>query len=309
MSSTSQAENTFWASKRRLENLRRGVIFAVIVVLSLVMIVPLAWMVAVSLKESQNVFQMPPWHVDWRWSNYAESWYPHGYPQFGRDFWSNMVLFFTGNQPFWVYLFNTVLVTTFSTLGTLISCTVVAFGFARLRFPGRNALFLLILSTMMIPTQVTMIPTFILFTKLGWVDTFLPLIVPNFFGTAFNIFLLRQFFMTIPMELDEAARIDGCTTFGIFWRILLPLTKPALTSVAVFSIVYNWNDFMNPLIYLNSSAHYTLSLGLSQFTSLYGNKTNLMMAASTITLMPILIVFFFGQKYFIQGIATTGLKG
>ena len=186
----------------------------------------------------------------------------------------------------------------------------VAYGFARFRFPGKDVLFLIMISTMMIPVQVTMIPTFILFKYIGWIDTFLPLIVPTFFGGgAFNIFLMRQFFLTIPFELDEAAKIDGCNYLQTFYIILMPLVKPALVTVSIFGFVYNWNDFLNPLIYLNSSSNYTLALGLQTFTTMYGTDYNLMMAASTIVLLPILIVFFFGQRYFIEGVATSGLKG
>ncbi|HRU39272.1 MAG TPA: carbohydrate ABC transporter permease, partial [Candidatus Goldiibacteriota bacterium] len=195
-------------------------------------------------------------------------------------------------------------------VGVLLSSTFVAYGFARFKFPGRDLLFLLMVSTMMIPVQVTMIPTFILFKYAGWIDTFAPLIIPTFFGGgAFNIFLMRQFFMTIPVELDEAAKIDGCNYFQIFWIILVPLVKPALATIAIFGFVYNWNDFLNPLIYLNSTSNYTLALGLQTFTTMYGTDYNLMMAASTIVLLPILITFFFGQRYFIEGVATSGLKG
>jgi multiple sugar transport system permease protein len=225
----------------------------------------------------------------------------------------NVRRFFLGQDnkgSFWLYLWNTLFITAVNVVGVLASSAVVAYAFARLRFPGRGWLFVLVLATMMVPSQVTMIPTFILFSKMGWTNTFLPLTLPAFFGGgAYNIFLLRQFFMSIPPDLDDAAKIDGCSTFGIFWRIMLPLTKPALITVAVFSVVYNWNDFMNPLIYLNDSHMFTLSLGLTQFRSLYGTQTHLMMAASTITLLPLMIIFLVGQRYFIQGIATTGLKG
>lgn len=230
---------------------------------------------------------MPQWH------NYIEAWAPKAL-----------------NETFNTYLLNTVIITTSAIIGVLLSSTFVAYGFARFRFPFRDLLFLLMISTMMIPVQVTMIPTFILFKYLGWIDTFLPLIVPTFFGGgAFNIFLIRQFFMTIPYELDDAAKIDGCNYFQILYIILLPLVKPALITVAIFGFVYNWNDFLNPLIYLNSSSKYTLALGLQTFTTMYGSYYHLMMAASTIVLLPVLIVFFLGQRYFIEGVATSGLKG
>ncbi len=306
----SPTTSSFWSSKRRIETLRKSVALTVIALLSVTMIVPVAWMIAISLKEPQNVFQMPPFKVDWHWINYLEAWYPQGQPTYGDNFMENVRLFFLEKESFWLYLFNTLVITAMSTFGACLSAAIVAFGFARLRFPGRNGLFLLVVSTIMVPHQVIMIPTFMLFSSLGWRDTYLPLIVPAFLGGgAYNIFLLRQFFMTIPYELDEAAKIDGCSSFGTFWRILLPLSIPALVTVVIFGVVYNWNDFLNPLIYISDSRKFTLVLGLNQFRSLYGSSTNLMMAASTLVLLPILLLFFFGQKYFIQGIATTGLKG
>jgi ABC-type glycerol-3-phosphate transport system permease component len=228
-----------------------------------------------------------------QWRNYAKAWAPEAL-----------------DETFNRYLLNTLIITVIGILGVLLSSTFVAYGFARFRFPGRDLMFLIMVSTMMIPVQVTMIPTFILFKWMGWIDTFAPLIVPTFFGGgAFNIFLMRQFFMTIPYELDDAAKIDGCNYFQIFWIILMPLVKPALATTAIFGFVYNWNDFLNPLIYLNSTSNYTLALGLQTFTTMYGTDYNLMMAASTIVLLPILITFFFGQRYFIEGVATSGLKG
>jgi multiple sugar transport system permease protein len=165
------------------------------------------------------------------------------------------------------------------------------------------------LATLMVPSQVTMIPSFILFKSMGWYDTFYPLTIPAWLGGgAYNIFLMRQFFMSIPYELDEAAKIDGCSNFGLFWNILLPLCKPALTTVAIFSFVYNWNDFLNPLIYLDSNANKTLALGLTNFVSLYGQDYHLLMAASLLISIPIVVMFLIGQKQFIQGIVTTGLK-
>lgn len=230
---------------------------------------------------------MPQWH------NYVEAWAPKAL-----------------NETFNTYLLNTITITASAIIGVLLSSTFVAYGFARFRFPLRDLLFLLMISTMMIPVQVTMIPTFILFKYLGWIDSFKPLIIPTFFGGgAFNIFLIRQFFMTIPYELDDAAKIDGCNYFQILYIILLPLVKPALITVAIFGFVYNWNDFLNPLIYLNSSSKYTLALGLQTFTTMYGSYYHLMMAASTIVLLPVLIIFFLGQRYFIEGVATSGLKG
>jgi multiple sugar transport system permease protein len=300
----------FWASKRRLDVLRKGIALTAILVLSVSMIIPLLWMLAISLKAPQNVFQLPPWRVDWRWQNYVDAWYPYGQPTATGNFWVDLQAMLFEKESFWWYLWNTVVVTGLATLGVVTSAAMVAYAFARLQFPLRSALFVIVVGTMMVPAQVTMVPTFILFARIGWINTWLPLIVPAWLGGGgFNIFLLRQFFMGIPHDLDEAAKIDGCSTFGIFWRIMLPLCMPALITVAVFSIVYNWNDFMNPLIYIQDSSKFTLALGLNQFQSLAGDKTNLMMAASTVVLLPIMVLFFAGQKYFIQGVATTGLKG
>lgn len=290
--------------------MRKFSALTVILLISVVMMLPLVWMIAVSLKEPQNVFQNPPFHVDWKWSNFIEAWYPQGQPTYTDDFWSNVRAFFTEKESFWIYTWNTLEITLLSVTGSVLSSALVAFGFARQRFKGRDFLFLLVVSTMLVPAQVTMIPTFILFSKMGWVGTKLPLIVPAWFGGgAFNIFLFRQFFMTVPFELDEAAKIDGCSTLGIFWRILLPLSVPALVTVGIFGVVGGWNDFMGPMIYLKDSQDFTLAIGLTQFSSMYGSKTHLLMAASTVVLAPILTLFFIGQKYFIQGIATTGLKG
>jgi multiple sugar transport system permease protein len=303
-------ETEFWSSRKRIDALRKGLALSVIVVLGISMIIPLAWMVAISLKQPQNVFQLPPWNVDWEWSNYIKAWYPLGQPTQTGDFWTDIHAALFERESFWWYLGNTLVVTSLSTLGAILSSACVAYGFARLKFPFRDSLFIVVIGTMLVPAQVTMIPTYILFSKLGWTNSWLPLIIPAWLGGgAYNVFLLRQFFMGIPHDLDEAAKIDGCSTFGIFWRIMLPLSLPSLVTVGVFAVVWNWNDFVNPLIYIQDSSKFTLALGLNQFRSLAGDKTNLMMAAATVVLLPILVLFFVGQRYFIQGIATTGLKG
>jgi len=212
--------------------------------------------------------------------------------------------------PFHLFLKNTLIITICCIIGQLLSASLVAFGFSRMRFPGRDALFILVLSTMMLPAQVTQIPTFILFTHLRWIDTLKPLIVPAFFGGgAFFIFLLRQFFMTIPSELEDAARIDGCSPFGIYCNVALPLSKPALATVAVFSFMHHWNDFMGPLIYIQSMENKTLALGLNSFKGLHGTEYHLLMAASVSVLLPVLVIFFCAQKYFVRGIVLSGLKG
>lgn len=211
--------------------------------------------------------------------------------------------------PWLVYLKNTVFITVFSVVGTVLASSMAAFAFARLRAPGSGALFVLVLATLMLPAQVTMIPGFIIFRSLGWYDTLLPLIVPAFFGSAVYIFLIRQFFLTLPNDLEDAARIDGCGTWTIYWRILLPLATPALVTVALFAFVGAWNDFMGPLIYLNSLEKRTLALGLVSFQNAWGVDIVQVMAASTVITLPVLVVFFLFQRYFIEGVVTTGLKG
>jgi ABC-type glycerol-3-phosphate transport system permease component len=215
-------------------------------------------------------------------------------------------------MPFNVFLRNTVVITFGAMVGQIASTALVAFGFARLRGRGSNVLFVLLLSTIMLPIHVTLIPTFVLFRQLGWIDTFLPLIVPAFFGSGpFYVFLLRQFFMTIPLELDDAARVDGASTFDVFARICLPLAKPALATVAIFSFLSHWNDFLLPLIYLHSKENFTLAIGLNLFRAEQTSVTpwNQLMAVSLVVMIPPLLVFFFAQRYFIQGIVISGIKG
>jgi len=195
-----------------------------------------------------------------------------------------------------------------STIGQLISCSLGAFAFSVLNFRGRNVLFLALLATLMVPYQVTLIPTFILFSKLGWVGTHLPLWVPAFWGGAFGTFLLRQFYLTIPLDLAESARIDGANIFQIFRHIYLPLSKPAMATLAIFTFMWSWNDLLNPLIYVSELDQLTLTVGMSLFQNQYGGKWTLMMAAAVVSILPILLVFFLAQKYFIQGIALTGVK-
>ena len=268
--------------------IRRAVLYALMVMGGVVFVLPLLWMLSVSFSEPQQVAE-PGLHLippQLKWSNYSTA----------------LTL-----MPFGLYALNTIKVTLFALLGGLISSALVAFAFARLKAPGKDALFILVLSTMMLPPLVTMIPMFIIFKNLGWYDTLLPLIVPAWFGTAFYIFLMRQFFLTIPVELEEAAKIDGCGTFRIFWQIIMPLSKPVLVTVAVFSFVAHWNDFMTPLIYLNSVDKRTLALGLATFTDVWGVDIVSLMAASTVVLLPVLVVFFFAQRYFVRGVVMRGI--
>jgi len=250
---------------------------------------PFYWLVATSLKPDAQVFQSPP------------AWLPH------PIMWHNYPKALT-YVPFARYLLNTLVICTLSVFGMLLSSSLVAYSFSKIRWPGRNIAFFILLSTLMLPGQVTMIPVFSIFKSLHWVDTIRPLVVPSFLGGAFYIFLLRQFFMTVPLELSDAAKIDGCSELDIYRRVVLPLAKPALATIALFTFIGAWNDFLGPLIYLNDDAKYTLSLGLQQFVSRHGAEWSMLMAASTVMTLPIVVLFFFAQKTFIQGITLTGLK-
>jgi multiple sugar transport system permease protein len=211
--------------------------------------------------------------------------------------------------PFGGYLMNTLKVTFIGMLGMLISCSLVAFGFSRFRAPWLNALFLILLSTIMLPRQVTLIPLYILFQKIGWVDTLLPLIVPQFFANAYDVFLLRQFFMTVPLDQDEAARIDGASSWQVLLHIILPQSRAALVTVAIFHFLYAWNDFYEPLIFLHSRDNWTMAVGLQTFNALYNANTNLIMAASAVMIIPPIILFFLSQRIFMQGVVISGSKG
>jgi ABC-type glycerol-3-phosphate transport system permease component len=213
------------------------------------------------------------------------------------------------SAPFFLFLKNSVLVAFFSTAGVLLSSSLVAYAFARLKFRGRDRLFILLLSTMMLPGIVTTVPTYILFSELRWVDTILPLTVPAFFGGgAFNVFLLRQFFMSIPRELDEAAILDGGSNSTIFWKVIMPNSGAALATVGVFTFIYNWRDFMGPLIYLNSPEKQTLEVGLRTYQTLHQEHWDLIMAAAVIVVLPLIVLLIIGQRYFVKGIVMTGIK-
>ena len=272
-------------------------VHAVLIALGLVFILPLAWMVSASLKTVGEATALTPQFLpeDVQWGNYWEA------IIFGRDS--------LGYIPFVVYARNTVIICILFVAGTVISNSIVAYSFARLRWKGREAVFAVTLATMMVPFPVIMVPVFSLFVHLDWVGTFRPLWVPAWLGSAFSIFLLRQFFRTIPFELSEAAKIDGCSEWGIFSRIILPLAKPSLAVVALFAFMAAWNDFLGPLIYLHSQEQFTLSLGLQFYKSQQTAEWHLLMAASTVVIAPVIVLFFLTQRLFIQGIAATGLKG
>jgi multiple sugar transport system permease protein len=211
--------------------------------------------------------------------------------------------------PFIRYIWNTLLIVITTTIGVLISCTLVAYGFARFRAPWIDVLFLILLSTIMLPTQVTLIPQFVFFQKIGWYNTFLPLIIPSFFANAWDVFLLRQFFMTIPLEMDDAAKIDGAGPFGTLWYIILPQSWPAIATISIFHFLWAWNDFFGPLIYLQDKTKWTVAIGLQSFQAMYSRQVSSMMAAATVTMLPCLILFFVAQRLFIQGVVVSGIKG
>ena len=270
----------------------------VLIVLSLIFVSPLLWMVTTAIKPIEETMTATPTLLPSKflWDNFPKA-VTYGSKELGYI-------------PFLLYARNTLMVTLLCVAGSVCSNAVVAYAFARLRWLGRDFFFAVTLATMMVPFPVLMVPTFGLFKWLGWVGSFRPLWVPAFFGSAFSIFLLRQFFRTIPMELSEAAKIDGCSEVRIFTDVLLPLAKPALAVVALFTFMGTWNDFMGPMIYLSDQETFTLSLGLQAYQSQHGGtQWNLLMAAATVVILPVIIVFFFAQKMFIQGIATSGLKG
>ena len=277
--------------KRQLKHVARRVFAHMMLApLAVIFMLPYFWMLSTALKTDRQVFA---WPLVWipnpiQWSNFPDA-----------------IQFF----PFWQYLANTLQLCAFNIVGQLFSCTLVAYSFACIPWRGRNMLFLATLGTMMLPYQVTMVPIFIVFSRLGLVDTYLPLIIPSYFGSAFFIFLLRQFFMSVPKDLFDAAKIDGASYFRVYAQIVLPLARPAMFTVALFQFLNSWRDFVGPLIYLSSSEKYTISLGLQFFKLEHDTKWQLLMAASIMLTAPIIVLFFFTQRTFVQGIAMSGIKG
>ena len=268
-----------------------------LVILAASFMLPFYWMVSSALKDDSQVYTVPPVWIPSpaHWNNFADAWLQY---------------------DFNTYMVNTV--TRYAvpvTLGVTLSSAIVAYGFARLRWPGRDVLFFICLTTMMVPFQVTMVPLFITFRRLGWLNTYLPLVVPGYFGAPYFIFMLRQFFLTIPEELSDAARIDGAGELGILFRIILPLARPALTVVGLFQFMGAWNDYLGPLIYINKDKLYPLALGIQRLRTMLAGvgiapmAYSYLMAVSTVATVPILIGFFFTQRTFIEGISLTGLKG
>lgn len=250
---------------------------------------PFIWMVSTSLKIPENIYLDPPqWIPDpVAWSNYVE-------------------IFDVG--PVWAWIYNSTFITIVGVIARTLSSIVVAYGFARFNFPGSRVLFILLLSSLMLPGHVTIIPRFLMFRDWQWLDTFWPLIAPNFFAAAFSVFLIRQFMMTLPRELDEAAEIDGANSWDILWKLLVPLSKPVIATVAVFTFIDQWNEFFEPFIFLSTPEKLTLAVGIRWFRTQYVTQFHLMMAISVVAVLPIIVAFLFTQKYFIRGIALTGLK-
>jgi len=279
-------------SETRDNRVRHLATHLVLILGAIVILFPIAWMISTSLKSQSQVIQFPPIWIPKPivWENYR-----------------NAITIFP--VPFWIFGWNSMYLSLGNVIGSIVSNTIVAFAFARLSFRGSRVLFLLVLSTMMLPQQVTMIPLFILFSKLGWVNTYHPLIVPQFFANAFYVFMLRQFFTTIPRDLDDAARIDGCGVLGLFWRILLPLAAPAVGIIAIFEFTASWNWFLGPLIYLSKMETFPLALALSYLNASYRVLWSELMVVSFIAMLPPLILFFIAQKAYIQGIVVTGVKG
>lgn len=271
-------------------NLKNIFVFALLIAFALFFIIPFLWILSTSLKGDEQIFTIPPQWIPetLHWDNYAKV--------FERI-------------PFLLYIKNSVIITVTVIIGTVLSSSIVAYAFACLDWPGKNVLFVIVLASMMLPAQVIMIPVFVIFKELGWLNSFKPLTIPAFFGGgAFNIFLLRQFFLSIPKSLIDSARIDGCSEFRIYWNIVLPNAKPALATVAILTFMFSWNDFLGPLIYLSDQAKGTIALGLGMFVGQYVTEWSLLMAASMLMMLPVLIIFFVFQKYFIQGFVMSGLK-
>ena len=261
----------------------------VLVMGAVIFALPFVWMVSTSLKADRQIFHWPP------------VWLPN------PIIWGNYPVVFV-YAPLHLYFFNTLTIALAHVFGAVFACSLAAYGFARVRAPGRDIIFMVMVSQMMVPYIVTLVPLYLLFARFNWVDTFYPLTVPAILGSPFYIFMLRQFFLTIPMELEEAAIIDGASRLRVWWTIIMPLAKPALATVAIFSFLFAWNDFTGPLIFLNTREKFTLSLGLQAFMFERRTMWGPLMAASTMMILPILLVFFLAQKYFIQGIALTGIK-
>ncbi len=279
------------ALRRRLTRLiGHALVYALMIFLALLFMLPIFWMASTSLKLPREIFAWPP---EWipsspQWGNYAEAF---------------------GKYPLGRYMLNSAILVIANVIGGLISVPIIAYGFARFEFPVKNALFLLMLSTMMVPGHIKLIPLFWLYSRLDMIDTYWPLILPAYFGNPFFIFLMTQFIRTIPRDLDDAARIDGAGAWGILFRIIIPLSRPALTVIVVFTFVWVWNDFLEPIIFLRDWDSYPISVGLAFFQGRYSVEWHLFMGATLVSIIPILVVYFFAQRHLIGGLASIGIKG
>jgi ABC-type glycerol-3-phosphate transport system permease component len=330
---------------RLRRKLSTGLLYVVLVMGAAPILIPFLWMLSTSLKTREHAGDSPPRWIPENTHTYItvngkrqevlellklEGWqtkikYPDGRTTLVADSaltrihgvepqWTNYtkILSPTGrgsDDDFPRFLLNTLLIAGLTVIGQALSCSLVGWGFARLRFAGKNPLFMIMLATMMLPGQISMVPTFMIYKWLGWIDTFLPLILPAWFGGAFFTFLYRQFFMGIPVEMDEAARMDGCTPLRIYWNVLLPMARPVTVTVAVFTFLGAWNEFLGPLIYINSDHKRTLSLALAKFQGAYGADIPMLMAAATLMLIPVLLIYFSSQRALVQGMVVSGVKG
>jgi len=279
-----------YAESKFAKNVKITMIYVFLICMSAIASFPIVWLLSTSLKPDTQIFTFPPALIPRpvKWGNY-----------------SRMISYL----PFFRFMWNTIYISVLGLIGNVISSSMAAYAFARLEWKFRDVLFGILLGTIMLPPQVTMIPVYIIFSKIGWVNTLRPLWVPAFFGNAFYIFLLRQFFLTIPRDLEDAAKVDGCSFFRIYWQILLPVIRPALATIAIFSFISHWNNFLGPLIYINDVDKMPISLGLRLFQQNYSGEWSLMMAASALATIPIIVIFFLFQKQFIEGIVMTGIKG
>lgn len=269
---------------------RNVFIYILMILISIVFMIPLFWMISTSLKTQFEVFTWPPQFI----------------PTVAH--WENYKIALT-KYPFLKYTFNSALLVILNIAGELLSVPLVAYGFARLNFKYKNTLFILMVTTMILPLQIKLIPLYILYSKIEWTNTYLPLFIPSLFGSPFFIFLMIQYMKTIPRDLDDAAKMDGAGTFTILYKIILPLCKPAVTVIIIYTFLWTWNAFLEPLIYLKDSTKYTVQLGLQMFQGFSGVEWNLFMAATLVTILPILVLYFFVQKSLIGGIASVGIKG
>lgn len=282
----------FWRMRHWQNRMVSAAIFLVLSLGAVVILLPFFWMISTAFKPAEQIYIVPP------------IWVP--IPPQVSNFWVALT-----RVPFHIYAINTAIIVSLVMIGTLLSCSFSAYGFARLKAPGRDLIFMLVLATLMLPGAVTLVPTYLMFNAIGWVNSFLPLTVPAFFGSAFFIFLLRQFYITIPVDLEEAARIDGASVYRIWWSIMLPLSQPVLATVAVFTFVSTYNDFFTPLIYLSDEDKRTIAVALSYFqgSPRIGPQMHLLMAAVTVSMLPPLVLFLAAQRYFVRGIVMSGIKG